>query len=141
MKAVRIEARVISHATEDFDKVVSALAKTLGLKEDEIRKNMEVVKAEGHHGNPITLIRIELKGKKADKVVRSIFQRMEDIEWEILKRGLEDRSEGAKLFLRFDKQEAYMGNLRLNSGSDVVRILITFDKKVSGEELEKMREK
>ncbi len=138
---MRIEARVISHATEDFDKVISALANTLGLKEDEIRKSMKVVKAEGHHGNPIILVSVELKGKKADKVARSIFQRLEDIEWEILKRGLKERSEGAKLFLRFDKQEAYMGNLRLNSGSDVIRILITFDKKVSGEELEEMREK
>jgi len=132
----RLEVTTIVHATEDPEKVAEAIANLLGLEElDEI----EVTEARGHHGNPILYLKLTLKGKKAREAFHNLMKMLDDFEFEILKRELGARSEGSKLYLRFDKQKAFMKEARLSSGSDVVRIVVVFKGKVDEEKLEEAR--
>ncbi|HET8686950.1 MAG TPA: RNA-binding domain-containing protein, partial [Methanosarcina sp.] len=58
--------RVIAHATEDVSRVREALDFFLsGAGVREGSKLIEELQAEGHHGNPITILSVQLK-RKAD---------------------------------------------------------------------------
>ena len=58
--------RVIAHATEDVSRVREALDFFLsGAGVKEAGKLVEELQAEGHHGNPITILSVQLK-KKAE---------------------------------------------------------------------------
>ncbi|NPA84564.1 MAG: hypothetical protein GXO07_00990 [Crenarchaeota archaeon] len=131
----RVEVSAIVHATEDPEKVLEALSKLLGIEGGEV----EVAEARGHHGNPILYLKMELKGKEARRAVERLLKLMDDFEYELLKRELGARSEGSKLYLRFDKQKAFGGEARLSSGSDVVRIVIVFKGKVDERKLDELR--
>ncbi|UXD21842.1 hypothetical protein IPA_08695 [Ignicoccus pacificus DSM 13166] len=134
----RVEIYVHSHATEDPEKVLEAVANLLGLEE---LPEVEVFKVRGHHGNEILNMKMVLRGKEAKKAVEHIIKSMDDLEYEILKNELPWRSEGSKLYLRFNKQDAYGGKLRLSSGSDIIRVVIVFKgAKVSKELLDQIRE-
>ncbi len=132
----RVEVTATAHATEDLEKVGEAIANVLGIEDLE---EIEVSEVKGHHGNPILYLRLVLKGKKAREAAENIIKKMDEFDFELIKRDLEQRSEGSKLYLRFDKQRAYLGELSLSSGSDVVRVVIVFKRKVTPELLEKLR--
>ncbi len=132
----RVEVTATSHATEDLEKVGEAIANVLGLEDLE---DIEVTEVKGHHGNPILYLKLVLRGKKAKEAAKNILKKMDDFDFELLKRDLEQRAEGSKLYLRFDKQRAYLGELSMSSGSDVVRVVIVFKRKVTPELLEQLR--
>ena len=132
----RLEVQVHVHATEDEEKVKEAVRKLLGLEE----LNFTELRARGHHGNPIVTLTATIRGKEAERAVRNLFSKMDDFEFELLKRELGIRSEKSKLYLRFDKQKAYLGKVEVSSGSDVIRLVIAFKgRKVSEELLEELR--
>ncbi len=132
----RLEITAIAHATEDPEKVAEAIANLLGLEE---LPDIEVMEARGHHGNPILYLKLVIRGKEAKKAFENLMKMMDEFEFEILKRELDVRSEGSKLYLRFDKQRAFMGEARLSTGSDVIRIVAVFKGKVTEKSLEKAR--
>jgi RNA binding exosome subunit len=118
----RLDFRVFQHATEDLVKVMAALRFVSGSAEAAENR------AEGYHGNPISVLEVSVTGRAA----------LEEF-WGRLRlaglcagvsENLEERiSEGGELFIRFDKQEAVSGRLALSSGDDVVlargRVLAT----------------
>jgi RNA-binding protein len=118
-----ITLRVIAHATEDVSRVREALDFFLsgaGVRED--KKLIEEIKAEGHHGNPITILSVQLK-KKIDCLgfahfVRDRFSKEDGVQ---LREEMPERLDDDQVFhIRFDKQAAYLQQVKLTNSSDAI---------------------
>jgi RNA binding exosome subunit len=108
-----VELRAYCHATEEEARVEKAL-RTLS-PEGEV----EVEKAEGHHGNPILLMTRRLREPEE---IAGFWRRVRGAgALPRVLEGLEDRiDEEAVLHLRFDKQRAFAGAIDLARHDDVV---------------------
>jgi RNA binding exosome subunit len=109
-------ARTICHATEDLDRVKRALLNVVG----------EVVvsesKTEGHHGNPIVVLEAGVTDPKAiDGFFRRLGEKAVECMIESLDRRIDD---GCNLFLKLDKQAAFLGNIQMAQNDDVISIRI-----------------
>ncbi len=119
----RIEVETHIHATEDEDKVMEALANLIG---HNAVKDVSTVTLRGHYGNAIIVARVQLDHKDypLDELVRFMASKMSDSDKRILKSSLVNRVQGNKVYLRFDKQKLYLGELMLSDGDDVVRMVL-----------------
>ena len=126
-KIKSLEIAVHAHATEDVGKVLQALYRLLP---EDVKERVKLSKAqlEGHHGNPITRIEVVVEGPDAEKAVRHIASLMDEREKLVLDTSFEARYDerSGRLYLRFSKQDAYLGRLRFMDGDDVVRVVIGF---------------
>jgi len=124
----RLDLRVFQHATEDREKVVSALRFVSGT--NEARES----RAEGYHGNTIVILEAPLTGRAE---LEDFWRRVRDFGLcSGIGENLEERiNDDGELFIRFDKQQAILGKLALSPGDDVVlargRVLAT----VKGQEV------
>ena len=115
--------QVLCYATEDPKKVLKAVENVLGA--DAAKKtSMSSERLEGYYGDPITLMRIFLLDRElCEKVLLRILSNLSNSEREELWR---DRSKlgrhGGKLYIRLDKQEAFLGRIRL-SDKDPIRMV------------------
>lgn len=133
----------ISHATEDEDKVLESMAYFLPEDIEEDNLGIETVESEGCFGNPIYIHKITInKNKTAKKVFKHIMKLIKFDERNInkLKRDIDTRIEKNKIYLRFDKQKAYLEECRLVDGDDVVRIIINFKIYVPKDKEKKVKE-
>ena len=129
-----IEIRVFSHATEDIEKVQTATRNTLPetLATDIIFSKTNL---DGHHGNPITLVEAKLENRKLLlSALEKIGATLSSLDKEALNEELKTHIEKRGLFLRFDKQSAYLGALKLGS-NDPIHFKIHF-KNRTPEEIE-----
>ncbi|RLF15487.1 MAG: hypothetical protein DRJ66_04350 [Thermoprotei archaeon] len=130
IEAVYLEAFV--HATESRSKVVRAL---LSLIPESLHPIIKIVedKVKGHYGNPIRILRIMIQGgKNAEATVRYLASRLSEDDKKLLSSTFENRiSADGKLYLRFDKQYASFGELRLALSEDVIKVVISFRHGVS----------
>ncbi|WP_456484495.1 RNA-binding domain-containing protein [Methanopyrus kandleri] len=124
-----ISARVIAHATEDEKKVLEALANVLGgvLGEEDVEP--ETFYAEGHHGNPITIFQVKIdRSKYIERVLEHWRENIPEEErrrvWSDIERRVDDKG---NLYLRFDKQSAYKGELRISDADDVIRVKVNLE--------------
>jgi RNA binding exosome subunit len=120
-----IELQAICHATESPEKVLQAL---LNLVPPDIRGKIRVEEsvAKGHHGNPIRIISASLKGEEAEDTAKWIFGRLSESDLRLLELSLDRRIDrSGHLYLRIDKQEAYLGRMMVGSGGDVIRVVIS----------------
>jgi len=127
-----VNIRVFAHATEDQERVVTALRNTLP---EELRENMVLKKTglEGHHGNPITLIEAELADRETlMAVLENLGKRLTSLDKETLSREMLLHLEKGNLFLRLDKQQAYLGHLRV-SPNDPLHFKVHFRNKTNDE--------
>jgi RNA binding exosome subunit len=116
-----IDIRVFAHATEDPEKVLTAV------------RNMLLA---GHHGNPIILFQTKLADKQAlPAVLEKIGAGLTSLDKEMLDRDLKLHLEKRNLYLRFDKQSAYMGEFRF-SQNDPIHFKIHFKNKTATEIVE-----
>jgi RNA-binding protein len=108
---------------EDVSRVKTALDFFLsgaGVREDV--KLIEGIQAEGHHGNPITILSVQLK-RKADCLGFAHFvrERSSEADVERLREEMPERLDDDQVFhLRFDKQAAYLQRVKLTDSSDAV---------------------
>lgn len=107
-----LHARTICHATEDCAKVELAHRTVVG--DAAVSRS----RTEGHFGNPIEVMESALEGESA---VLDVLRRMSEEDLDDVASTLERRVDGScHLFLRFDKQRAFAGELALSAGEDVV---------------------
>ena len=122
-----VEIAVHAHATEDTGKVLQALMRLLP---EDVRGRVKprTTQLEGHHGNPITRMEVSVADADAEKTVRHIASLIDDREKLVLDTSFESRYDerSGRLYLRFSKQDAYLGRLRLVDGDDVIRVVIGF---------------
>lgn len=122
-----ISLRVIAHSTEEKSRVIDALGLFLknSLKEkcpDSLADIVDAVEAEGHYENPITILSIQLTRKSETLAFAEfVHKNMTSDDIETLRSEMPDRlDDDQTLHLRFDKQAAYLGRVKLISSSDAI---------------------
>ncbi len=125
MKIERILVSAMVHSTEDREKVAMAIA-TLFPFEFEISST----KAKGHFGNPIEYLEVEITGKREIKEFWNSLMSVLGDQRSVLLNTIENRvDDQGFLYVRVDKQKAYLGEVELTEGGDsiVVRAkLVTY---------------
>lgn len=114
-----IDIRVFTHATEEADKVLNAVRNILPpeLIETVVFKKTNLT---GHHGNPIMLFETKIKEKDgAQAVFEKLSSGLSTLDRELLNSELEQHLEKANLYLRLDKQSAYLNELKLCSADPI----------------------
>ena len=130
-----IDVRVFAHATEDPDKVQSAVRNLLPIELSEILV-FEKQSCTGHHGNPIILFTSKLTDKKMlPKALEKIGKELGSLDKEELDRDIKLHLEKGNMYLRFDKQSAFLGSLKLTQ-SDPIHLKIHFKNKTAQEIIE-----
>jgi len=127
-----VDLRVFAHATEDLEKVLTAVRNTLP---KEVAENTVFQKTSlsGHHGNPITFFRTKITDKQAlPLVLEKIALRLNALDKETLNSEMKLHLEKRNLYLRFDKQAAYVGELKFAS-NDPIHFKIHFKNKTPEE--------
>ena len=127
-----IEIRVFSHATEDIEKVQTATRNTLPeILATEIA--FSKTNLNGHHGNPITIVEAKLEDRKVlPSALEKIGANLSPLDKTALNEELNTHLEKRTLFLRFDKQSAYLGTLKLSS-NDPIHFKVHFKNKTPEE--------
>jgi len=124
-RVVRVELAAHAHATEDPEKVKKAL---MNVVPEALRNKVRIERAtvEGHYNNPITRIIARLEGRDAEEFVKRLGEMLNEQDKKILSALFDSRYDerSGRLFIRFSKQDAYMGEIRLYDGDDVVHVVI-----------------
>jgi RNA binding exosome subunit len=123
-----IDIRVFSHATEDEAKVMEAVKKILpSIYTDTIVFEKHVLS--GHHGNPITFFDARVKDKEVLKaIVEKIAAHLNTMDKETLCSRLSEYTEKGSLYIRLDKQAAFMDEFKL-AQVDPIRMHVRFKKR------------
>jgi len=117
-----IEVSAISHATEDPERVYSALR---NVASEEIAKKAWISRQhlKGHHGNPIVTLIMKIRGTDLmESFIQRLASRLSDGDKQIL--SVEFRKHvdtDGNLYMRLDKQAALLGRLSLKQ-EDPIRI-------------------
>jgi len=130
-----IDVRVFAHATEEPVKVQTAV---LNLFPSDLAETLifQGTNLTGHHGNPIILFTAKLTDKKLlPKALEKIGNDLGVLDKEELDRDIKLHIEKGNLYLRFDKQSAFMGALKF-SQNDPIHIKIHFKNKTTQEIIE-----
>jgi RNA-binding protein len=125
-----IDIRVFAHATEDSVKVQKAVQNLLP---EELAQTLVFEKTEctGHHGNPIILFTAKLEDKKLlPKALEKMGAELGGLDKEELQQDLKLHIEKGNLYLRFDKQSAFLGSLKF-SQNDPLHLKIHFKNKTA----------
>ncbi len=127
-----IDIRVFAHATEDPAKVQTAVRNLLP---EQLAQTFVFKKTDctGHYGNSITLFTSKLTDKKLmPSAVEKIGKALSALDKEELERDIKLHLEKGNLYLRFDKQSAFLGSLRFSS-HDPIHLKIHFKNKTAQE--------
>ena len=127
-----ITIRVFSHATEEPEKVQTAVRNTLP---EDLAANVTFTKTSltGHHGNPIILFEAKLEDRQAlPTALKKIGAELSPLDKEQLGSEMKQHIEKRNLYLRFDKQNAFQGKLKLSS-NDPIHFKIHFKNKTAEE--------
>ena len=128
MKIERIVVSAVVYSTENREKVAMAMA-TLFPFEFEIVS----VPAKGHFGNPIEYLEVEITRKRDIKRFWNNLMEILGDQRRYLVNTLEERiDDQGQLFIRFDKQKAYLGEVVLTESGDAVVVkakLVTYPSK------------
>ena len=120
-----IDIRVFAHATEDSDKVLTAARNIIppGLADTVAFNKKDLT---GHHGNPITLFEARLKEKN---LVNAVFEKLctglSMLDKKVLTDEINRRLDKGNLYMRLDKQSAYLNEFKLGS-TDPIHMRIHF---------------
>jgi RNA binding exosome subunit len=116
----------IAHSTEDIAKVGRAI---LALLPETLRRARQpsIAEATGHHGNPIRILSLDVRGKVEPTEAFEYLLRLLPMADRLMIRDQimaywDGRS---TVFLRLDKQSCYAGQPRLSNSDDVIRVKIS----------------
>jgi hypothetical protein len=111
-----LHARTICHATEDCGRVELALRTVVG--DAQVARS----RTEGHFGNAIEVMESSLDDEGA---IMALLGRMTGEDLREALATLEARvDDSCNLFLRFDKQRAFAGELVMGKGEDVIAVRV-----------------
>ena len=95
-----IKIDLILHATEDFQKIADPLNDLFGIESDEITKH----EVPGHFGNPILMLHMDLKKKKAEQFIKKLVSLIPIDMIARLLANIEEQIFESSLYIRFSKQ-------------------------------------
>ncbi|AEH24515.1 RNA-binding protein [Pyrococcus yayanosii] len=126
LQAHSVKIRTFIHATEDPEKVLEAL-ETL-FPDDVSPKDVEfeVIETEGYFGNPILVVDAELRrSKNVRKFLENLKKLLSEEDKAYLVEHAEEKvDETGTFYIRFDKQKAYLGEVKVTEGEDVIHVRI-----------------
>lgn len=120
-----IEVRVFKHATEDANKVLTAVHNILP---EESIDNVVFKKTTltGHYGNPIIIFKTRIKNKKEIKsLIEKLAINLNPLDKEELINDTKRYVDKNSLYIRLDKQSAYLKEYKLRF-SDPIHFRIQF---------------
>jgi len=134
-----VDVRVFAHATEDLEKVLRAVRNTLP-PESADSVTFKKTALTGHHGNSITLLEARIKNKKVSRAfLERLASRLSMVDKEALNSEIAQHLESGNLYIRLDKQSAYLGEFRLGS-TDTIHLRMHFRKPSTEEVVDICRE-
>ena len=111
-----LHARTFCHATEDLQRVRSALDNAVG------KSDINTSKTEGHHGNPIFILEAAVEGMDG---IDRFFSKLRRTDVGELLSSLSSRvDDSCNLFVRIDKQAAFKDEIRLGRDDDVISVRV-----------------
>jgi RNA binding exosome subunit len=120
-----IEVRVFAHATEDEEKVLAAVRNTLPPQVSE-SITFKRSSLKGHHGNPIVLFEARIRDREqARAFMQKLASSLSSLDKEVLAGEIERHIDRGCLYLRLDKQSAYLNEIRL-CATDPIHFRIHF---------------
>jgi RNA binding exosome subunit len=121
----KIEARAFSRATEVPERVIDAI---LNLYAEEFRElvQFESTKVEGHSGDEILIVEAILKNKVGcEATLNHIFGGLDERDRRRLRNSILRRiNRNCLFFVRIDKQAAFLEDIKLAKGPDVISIQV-----------------
>jgi RNA binding exosome subunit len=130
-----IDIRVFSHATENQAKVETA---TKNLFPTELTEELVFQKnaLSGHHSNPIIMLTVQLKDRKLlPGALQKLGASLSTLDKEQLNDEIKLHLEKGNLYLRFDKQAAFLGQPKL-AQNDPIHVKVHFKDKTNDEVVE-----
>ncbi len=126
LQAHHVRLTTFIHATEDEDKVLEAIETFIPEDIDEEDVIFDVVETEGYFGNPIKVVNVEIKRSRAVRAFLKNFKELlsEEDKRYILENLDEKVDEEGTLYVRFNKQKAYLGEAKVDEGADVIQVRI-----------------
>jgi RNA binding exosome subunit len=121
-----ITLRALAHATEDVFRVKQALKFFVSSTSVRDRELIEELQSEGHHGNPITILSLQIK-RTADCLCFASFVREHFLKEDLarLREEMPERLGNDQVFhLRFDKQAAYLQKVKLTDSSNAITVKV-----------------
>jgi RNA binding exosome subunit len=130
-----VDLRVFAHVTEDSEKVLTAVRNLLTTALAEmIQFNKNSLT--GHHGNSINFFTAQLTEKTLLlSLLEKLGRNINALDKEELNTNLKLHLEKTNLYLRFDKQAAFLGKTKL-AQNDPIHLKIHFKNKAHNEILE-----
>jgi RNA binding exosome subunit len=123
-----IDVRVFAHATEDSEKVLVAVRNLLPLEVGE-GVVFKKTRLSGHHGNSIVFFEAKLVDRQVlPAVLQKIGAGLTSLDKEQLGGDVKLHLEKRNLYLRFDKQSAFQGEVRF-SQNDPIHFKVHFKNK------------
>jgi len=110
---------LILHATEDFQKIVESLNDLFAIEKEDVTKQ----ELSGHFGNPILMLHVEVKKKKADQFIKKLVSVIPRETMSELLTNIEERIFESSMYIRFSKQNLVKKILTLEE-KDPIRIAI-----------------
>jgi RNA binding exosome subunit len=127
MKITKLNIRTFVNVTEDLERVFHAIFRGFPILTNKTSLFTQK-KVEGHYGNPIILVEASIKDKETLKeIIRKIGSKLTEQDKDYLRREGHQHIEKGKLFMRLDKQSAYLGKVKLGS-SDSIHLKFFFRK-------------
>ncbi len=126
LRAHHVRLTTFIQATEDEDKVLDAIATFIPEEIDEDDVIFDIDETKGFFGNPIKVVNVEIKRSKAVRQFLDYFKEIlseEDREY-LLENIDEKVDEEGTLYVRFNKQKAYLGDVEIDEGADVIQVRI-----------------
>ncbi|MGB9827690.1 MAG: RNA-binding domain-containing protein [Thermosphaera sp.] len=120
-----VEVTTSCHSTEDCEKVRTALLNLLPKTlQSSVKIDSETL--HGFYGNRILLMKAE--AVDGELLLKHLAENLSDTEKSILSASFKLRYDArtGRLYLRFSKQDAYTGSLRLLDSDDVVKVVVHF---------------
>ena len=136
IQVTHLTLSVFSHATEDLGKVKKAILSLIpGFLRNTIK--FEELRTKGHYNNEITVVMVKLRKRQAKEVLKHIICSLREIDRKIILATLDNRvdSRVSHFHLRLSKQDAYLGDIRLLDGDDIIKLSVTINGVIRLEDL------
>jgi len=91
---------LILHATEDFQKIAEPLNDLFAIEKEDVTKQ----ELSGHFGNPILMLHVEVKKKRADQFIKKLVSLIPRDTMNELLTNIEEQIFESTLYIRFSKQ-------------------------------------
>ncbi|MEM1545827.1 MAG: RNA-binding domain-containing protein [Candidatus Methanomethylicia archaeon] len=129
-----IKLETFGHETEDEEKVIKAL---LNIVPERLRNiiNLTMLTVKGHFNNKIKVFKVKVENLLANETLDYIIKSLSRDDKEFIRNTIDMRFNRGVLYIRFDKQKAYLGSLELTDYSDdIIKTEIVFNPRVKDKE-------